>query len=301
MQVGPRPAERLIRLAPRSIKDKVIPWHPAFSGIVDGSNVRPAVDQFLEVAIRQAVHFSSRILPRDVLQDPETSKSKSQGQGWKFKEVREVDGNDVLIYRRKVRPDLFRVPDTGTESGASDAPLPPVNSKAATEYWFARDSTHFNVAEDGTATYEEFFRGLKENHSENEKEFTPNIKWAKKLLEWEGAPNVGFRGRTWTDAHMSIYEVYHSLPTGINDRIFPFLLIHAKINTAEFIVISIPLTDTHLLSESNIPSRASGGRSAVIAKYVAVERVRVLPRAEKKGQEPAATSDDDDDAKSKVE
>jgi hypothetical protein len=91
---------------------------------------------------------------------------------------------------------------------------------------------------------------------------------------------------------MLVYEVYHSLPTGINDRIFPFLMIHAKISPSEFIVISLPLADTHLLPKSNIPSHASGGKSAIVAKYVAVERVRILHDAGK--EEPT-------DAKSKVE
>jgi Protein of unknown function (DUF3074) len=197
MQTGNQPVERLIRLTPRSIKDNTIPWHPAFGDVANRTHTRPAFDQFLKEAIRQAVHFSSRFLPE------EQGKTTGNGKGWKLKEVKKVHGNDVYIYHRKLKPAQFRVPVTGTNSTASDTFVPSLDPKEATEHWFARRSIHTNEAVDGTASYGEFFNYLKRDHSENEMKMTPSIKWAKQLLEWEGAPDVGFRGETWTDVHMS--------------------------------------------------------------------------------------------------
>jgi Protein of unknown function (DUF3074) len=76
----------------------------------------------------------------------------------------------------------------------------------------------------------------------------------------------------------------------VKDRIFPLLIIHAEIAPAEFIVISLPITDTHLLPGSTVPAHTLHD-GAIVAKYVAVERVRVLH----------ARDDDPPDAKSKVE
>ncbi|KAI9781386.1 MAG: hypothetical protein M1839_005980 [Geoglossum umbratile] len=286
MQAGFQPVERLVRLAPRSIKDKdnAIPWHPAFCDIADQTHTRPAFDQFLKEVIRQAVYFSSRFLLED------RGSAANHSKGWRFKEVRKVDGNDVRIYRRKMKPSHFHVPVTGTNSSASDAFLPPLDPKEVTEHWFARQSIHVNEAAEGTATYREFFNYLKKDHSENEMEMTPNIRWAKQLLEWEGAPDVGFRGETWTDVHMSIYEICHCFPSVVKDRIFPVLIIQAEIGPAEFIVISLPVLDTHLLPGSTIPAHTLHD-GAIVAKYVAVERVRVLH----------ARDDDPPDEKSRVE
>ncbi|KAH0543488.1 hypothetical protein FGG08_002156 [Glutinoglossum americanum] len=271
MQAGFRPVKRLIRLAPRSIKDDTIPWHPAFAGIAPSTHQRPTLDQFLSEVLRQALHFTSRVIPSDPHdappQNPTSKRPTRSSSSWRPKSVKKVDGIDVRIYARKLRPDEFHVPVTGTNSSASDAHSPPIDPKEETEYWFARRSVHENLKGEGTASFGEFEEGLKENHAENEAEYTPGIKWVRKLVAWEGA------GDRWADVSMSIYEICHGLPPGLSSRIFPILLIAAKTSPSEFLVISLPLKDTHLLPESAIPSYSA---SAVVAKYVAVERVRVL-------------------------
>lgn len=48
---------------------------------------------------------------------------------------------------------------------------------------------------DGSASWEEFRRGLRENHSENEMAYTPSVTSVERLLEWptEGEIEGGWR------------------------------------------------------------------------------------------------------------
>lgn len=50
---------------------------------------------------------------------------------------------------------------------------------------FARKSTHVHKAETGTATWEEFDGGLRVQHSEHEREYTPDVFDAFKVLDWD--------------------------------------------------------------------------------------------------------------------
>ena len=50
---------------------------------------------------------------------------------------------------------------------------------------FARKSTHTNKADTGTATWEEFDQGLRADHSEHEREYTPDVFDSFKVLDWD--------------------------------------------------------------------------------------------------------------------
>lgn len=55
---------------------------------------------------------------------------------------------------------------------------------------------HRNAAEEGTASIEEFRKGLRENHSENEMKYTPSVTSVEKLLQW---PSCEKLEGGWTD------------------------------------------------------------------------------------------------------
>ena len=53
------------------------------------------------------------------------------------------------------------------------------------EAWFARQSTHQNKAATGTASWTEFDEGLRKEHSEHERQYTPDVFDSYKVLDWD--------------------------------------------------------------------------------------------------------------------
>lgn len=62
---------------------------------------------------------------------------------------------------------------------------PPVDSLKSGEAWFARRSRHANQSQEGTADFSEFDYGLRVDHSEHEREYTPDVVDSFKVLEWD--------------------------------------------------------------------------------------------------------------------
>ena len=52
------------------------------------------------------------------------------------------------------------------------------------EAWFARRSRHANHSSEGTADLDEFDYGLRHNHSEHERDYTPDVFDSYKVLGW---------------------------------------------------------------------------------------------------------------------
>lgn len=67
------------------------------------------------------------------------------------------------------------------------------------EYWVCRKSTHADAAQKGTASWAEFVKGLRENHSENEMAYTPSVASVEHLVQWPVQKEV--RGG-WRDVDM---------------------------------------------------------------------------------------------------
>lgn len=76
------------------------------------------------------------------------------------------------------------------------AEIPPKQSSAirpgfpdealkAGEIWFARRSRHLNLKQDGTADFHEFNYGIRIDHSEHERDYSPNVCSAVKIVEWD--------------------------------------------------------------------------------------------------------------------
>lgn len=64
------------------------------------------------------------------------------------------------------------------------------NDNQEGDYWVCRQSTHQDAAVTGSASWEEFRSGLRENHSENEMDYTPSVTSVVKLVEWPSEVDV---------------------------------------------------------------------------------------------------------------
>lgn len=59
------------------------------------------------------------------------------------------------------------------------------------EKWFARSSEHQDSKAKGTADFEEFDFGLRVDHSIHEKDYTPDVYDANKILDWDSEIQTG--------------------------------------------------------------------------------------------------------------
>jgi hypothetical protein len=60
---------------------------------------------------------------------------------------------------------------------------------------------HTDIAKRGSASFEEFVGGLRDDHTENEMAYTPSVSNVQKLLEWDCSAN-GEVGDGWRDVKM---------------------------------------------------------------------------------------------------
>lgn len=144
------------------------------------------------------------------------------------------------------------------------------------ETWFCRRSCHRNKAEKGTAAWEEFMRSFKEHHAESEKAFTPTVIGARQATSWDtNGIEIEAHGGRWTDIIVNVEEMTHKIdPKPLKNRTFPVIQVSASLaGFEEFIVVSIPIHDF----DKSPYAQDSKDKSLVVAAYVSVERVRVLP------------------------
>ncbi|OCL08954.1 hypothetical protein AOQ84DRAFT_354246 [Glonium stellatum] len=159
------------------------------------------------------------------------------------------------------------------------------------EKWFARSSEHQDNKAKGTADFEEFDFGLRIDHSIHEKDYTPDVYDANKLLDWDaeiqaGGLSEGVGG--FSEIKMCIYQMYHHISV-LNDRVFNTLVITARYQDG-FLVVQIPVDlstfpDTVLQNSHSKKGRFSGpdghaknGKKLVEGQYVSVERVKRLKK-----------------------
>ncbi|CAF9925994.1 MAG: hypothetical protein HETSPECPRED_006224 [Heterodermia speciosa] len=148
------------------------------------------------------------------------------------------------------------------------------------EAWFSRKSTHANKPETGTATWEEFDSGLRVQHSEHEREYTPDVLDSFKVLDWNAETDaLGDEVGEYRDVKMSIYEMSHKLPFPLLPRVFPVLIITSRTGAGGFIVVQIPI-NLKALPESFYSSgrnQTQGDTSVkrkrpVLGVYTSIER-----------------------------
>ncbi|KAF4635567.1 hypothetical protein G7Y89_g2533 [Cudoniella acicularis] len=144
------------------------------------------------------------------------------------------------------------------------------------ETWFCRRSCHRNIAEKGTASWEEFIRSFKEHHAKSEEAFTPTVIGAREAMKWDTSGiEIEAAGGKWNNITVVVEEMKHRIdPKPLKNRTFPVIQVAASLEgTDEFVVISIPLAD---FAKSPFAEFAKD-KSLVVAAYAAIERVRVLP------------------------
>lgn len=144
------------------------------------------------------------------------------------------------------------------------------------ETWFCRRSVHTNSAEVGTASFHEFTQSFKEHHAESEMAFTPAVIGHREAMRWDTSGiAVEVAGGLWNNITVTVEEMKHKIdPKPLKNRTFPLVQIAASLEgTREFIVVSIPINDF----DQSPYAEFALDRALVVAAYVSIERIRVLP------------------------
>lgn len=145
------------------------------------------------------------------------------------------------------------------------------------ETWFARRSCHRDAAEHGTANWEEFEKAFRLEHPETEDAFTATIIGSRTAVAWDTKGiQAQMGGDTWGEFTMRILEMKFRIdPKPLKNRTFPILQVTAALKgTREFMVVSIPIIDFNKSPHAEFAS----DRSLVVACYVSIERIRILPQ-----------------------
>ena len=176
---------------------------------------------------------------------------------------------------------------------------PPSKVLIGGEHWFARKSVHKDISSKdtgfpGNASWKEFIYGLRDNHSQHEQDFTPNLFDAHFVCDWNSQIRdleaqgklVGNNGKKYSCVTMAISEMCHATPPPTSARCFPVLVATASISEDEFIAVTVPVN----LGPSVSSALYSSGRhlkdgktpqqrkSIVLGIYAAVEIVKRRPR-----------------------
>ncbi|KAL1982138.1 hypothetical protein VTN96DRAFT_1734 [Rasamsonia emersonii] len=191
-------------------------------------------------------------------------------------------------------PQTFKTDKKLRSSSPSAAKVQLSTGTIDNEFWVCRRSVHVDAAEEGTATWEEFEKGLRENHSENEMAYTPSVTAVEHLLEWPIQAEIE---GGWRSVHMHVNLITHTFhPSAlISPRTFISLVISAVLPATEqsgsetpsqgFFTVQIPLTHDPAAQASDSPLpdsirdqiRSTTPKNTIFASYASVERVLLLP------------------------
>lgn len=174
---GLGPLIRMRPLAPRQL-----PAHKAFTSPDEES--RPEIHAIASAALEEANAFMTTYLPHKFT-------VKSDGK-W-------------------APPSNAPVKLLARDITASELPKDTV-AKApqgvTSESWFARESLHENKSQNETASWEEFDNGLRVDHSQHEKDYTPTVEDAYEVMNWdEELEKHGRKIGEWHDVHASVMEM----------------------------------------------------------------------------------------------
>ena len=129
---------------------------------------RPKLALFLKEIVDEALKFVNDIVP-STFQEGAFKASKPA-----IAKVKPLNRNISCTELSKIPWSTFEIPRQ-ISNGDLDSG----------EAWFARTSQHENRAGEGTASFEEFDWGLRVDHSEHEREYTPEIVDSYKVLDWD--------------------------------------------------------------------------------------------------------------------
>ncbi|KIN04780.1 hypothetical protein OIDMADRAFT_192146 [Oidiodendron maius Zn] len=219
--------------------------------------VTPDLKTFITNVIAEGISFIDGVAPKD----GSASKWKVKGSPKKYAASQAA----VYLYEKTVSG---RVLDK--IEGLSKS------YERRDETWFCRRSCHQDNAEKGTASWDEFKRSFKEHHAETEDAFTPTIIGAREAIKWDTSGiELETQGQRWTNITVAVEEMKHKIdPKPLKNRTFPVAQVTAELaGVQEFIVVSIPIIDFQ-----NSPyAEFARDKTLVVARYTAIERIRVLP------------------------
>ncbi|KAJ5612801.1 hypothetical protein N7510_005995 [Penicillium lagena] len=262
----------LIQLSPHPFAS--LPAHPS----LPSSPSRPELSQFVTTALREAISLLDTTIPSTL-----TADSKPRSSPPSHAKVKLLRG--------------WRKP--------ADSDSPQVrNGSGKGEFWVCRQSEHVDSAAPGTASWEEFEDGLRQDHAKHEMEYTPSVTGVERLLQWEGPEmetELEVEGVVYTDFEVEVNLITHTFRPGalIAPRSFLSLTVSAKtsdkLGTEQsppgFLTIQISLhpdpsstpTELHQRIHSVVPRRA------IFANYASVERVVSRRSSTQGGSNPDTT------------
>lgn len=269
----------MIRLAALDVEE--LPDHPSFESNASGSTSASRPD-LLSFALTLLDQGRDLLLPTQFnLQFKHHSQKSSP-----------PSNNEVEVLSSSVPASEIASLPWGTDDVPRRKP-----SKLSDEFWYARRSYHHNLSvrrnSPGTASWDEFVYGLRDNHSKHEFDFTPTIYDAHHVINWNEELNSLLstpastleNAPSYTSATMSIYEMCHKMPATTSPRCFPVLVVTASVSASEFLAVTLPV-DISIFSGafySNKRNKKEGTdsqakKSVQLANYVAVERVHKYPK-----------------------
>lgn len=228
------------------------------------SNSTSTPDQFIQAILDEALPFIDSASPKYNPASPSTQ-WKNRGSKKYTQSDAEVQVNSLFLSKDEIATAL------GTEFYPQDM---------ESEDWYCRKSFHVDSNKKGTANWEEFYDGFRDNHAEAELGWAPDVVGARKAAEWHISPNkiflvdcAGHKDR-WGSAKMYIVEMKHKLPFPLSERVFPELLVIAERAAGkEFVIVSIPINDM----EQSPFAQYSREKGVVLGRYSSVERIRLGP------------------------
>ncbi|EAW11806.1 SRPBCC family protein [Aspergillus clavatus NRRL 1] len=243
-------ASPLIRLTPHPFSS--LPAHPSLDSSSSSSPSRPSIQEFLRTILSEAQTLLADTIPETFEVDRKLRPSPPATA-------------NVQLWRRTLRP------------------APGAASSRKDEFWACRKSIHEDAVVEGSASFDEFRAGLRDNHAENERAYTPSVAALNRLLDWPIEPEIDGWERVVMQVNLITHKFHPSVL--ISPRTFISLLVSADLPdpvAKGFVTVQIPLTADPV---ETIPRAlrekiaASAPRNAIFASYASVEQVLSLPFA----------------------
>jgi hypothetical protein len=234
------------------------------AGSAEASHNTSALKTFFTSLLRESLPFLDSLAPKS-----SASPNPTPGAHWKRKMRKVYPNSEAPV-------DVFERVVLGSEIDAISG-MDQLSADKKNETWFTRRSCHRDCAEPRTANWAEFENAFKDDHPGAEDAFTASILGARTAVSWDTKNlQVEVGGEIWGNFTMAIVETKHKIdPKPLKNRTFPVLQVTtARQGTREFIVVSIPITDF----EKSPHADYAQDKSLVIAWYVSIERIRVLPQ-----------------------
>jgi len=255
----------------RPLSPSQLPAHPDLAAHQNTGSTPPELHTFLTDIFQEAEHFMTDYMSSHFVVKAENKSAPPSTASVKLLE--------------KTIP-AIELPTSHTPGGHSE------------ETWFARTSIHENKATAGTASWPEFEYGLLDDHSAHEKDYTPDVYDAHRVLSWDGETS-SLQIRGYEKMRLSIFEMAHKIPPPLNNRVFSVAVATAKSTSdSRFLVVQIPV-DIRLVDKAlyaNGRNKKDGDeaikrKEVQLGQYVSIERCEVLDGGAKVQWQMGTSSD----------